>query len=332
MKEKIVCFDSENIRLEGVLRLSDTLDRPAPCILLIHGSLEHDRDGNLLQTRDNKRVHKKNFFREISTRFCSAGYATFAWDRRGFGKSKGTPGNYFTESADAKSALGMLRRRKELDPEKIVVFGQSAGVYVATLLARDNERPALYILSGGLFRDYKEMMQFNFHRVRDYARISDRNLRWVEKNDLWGLAMGLNVEKMFQAIKEGRDHFTVTYKDRCWHLPIDQRVHAEEFAPKKQFGFIKRPTLIIHGRDDLNVPLQDAFEIESVLKASGIDVELKTIAGADHSFQQIARDLETRIRERISLASFKRPYKEEYFTAMTDFLTRKLVHENCCGK
>lgn len=323
MKEKVITFDSDGIGLEGVLRLPDTAAGPLPSVLLIHGSLEHDRDGNLLKTMDNRRIYKKNFFREISVRFCAAGYATFAWDRRGFGRSQGTPGNHFSEAADAKSALAMLRARKELDPQKIVVFGQSAGVYVATLLARDGETPAFYILSGGLFRDYKEMMEFNFQRVRDYAAKSDRNLEWVEENDLWGLAMGLNVEAMFQAIAQGRDQFTISYKGHSWTRPIDQQVHAKEQAPKRQFRYINRPALVIHAQADLNVPLEDAYEIVKVLKTSGIDVELKTIPEADHSFQQIAPDWETRIRERMSQACFRRPYKEEYFRAMIDFLNRK---------
>ena len=190
MKELIVCFESAGVDLEGVLGLPDRTDRPAPAILLIHGTLEHDRDGNMLHTRDNRTVPRKNFFREISRHFCSKGCAAFSWDRRGFGKSSGTPGDYFSEARDARSALAMMRGREELDPGRIAVFGQSAGVYVATLLAREGETPALYILSGGLHRDYKDMMQFNYHLVRDFAMQSEENLNWVEEHSPWGLAMG----------------------------------------------------------------------------------------------------------------------------------------------
>jgi len=323
LKEKILSFDSDGVELEGALRLPDRAEAPVPSVLLIHGSLEHDRDGNLLQTRDNREVPPKNFFREISSRFCSSGYATFSWDRRGFGKSSGAPGDYFTEAQDARNALKVMRAREELDRDKIAVFGQSAGVYVASLLAREGETPALYILSGGLYRDYQDMMKFNFHRVRDYALESQKNLEWVEEHCLWGLAMGLNVDAMFQAIKEGRERCAITYKAHSWILSINQRVYAEENRPKRQFKFINRPALVIHAENDMNVPLRDAFDIAKVLKASGIDVELKTIPEADHSFQQTAPDWETRIREKMSMACFKRPYREEYFQAMTDYLDRK---------
>ena len=317
-------FESDGIQLEGVLRMPDGTDQAVPCVLLIHGSLEHDRDGNMLQTRDNRKVHDKNFFLNISMRFCLSGYATFSWDRRGYGKSAGTPGDYFADVEDARSVLNALSAQSEIDQERIAIFGQSAGVYVATLLAKEGQTPALYILSGGLYRDYKDMMKFNYHRVRDYAMKNQQNLEWVEKNNLWGLAMGLNLYDMFRTMENGGDEFTITYKTHSWTLPINKRVHAEESAPKHQFRFINRPTLVIHGEDDLNVPLQDAHNIAAALNASGVDVELITIPGADHSFQQSAPDPEARLRERISSDSFKRPYKEEYFMAMMDYLNRHL--------
>ena len=328
MIETVIPFESDGIRLEGVLRIPNPQGRKVPAVLLIHGSLEHDRDGNMLKARDNRTVPVKNFFIEIAARFGEAGYAVFSWDRRGFGKSCGTPGNYFAQARDAQNALKMMRERPELDPDKIVVFGQSAGVYVATLLAKAGVKPALYILSGGLYRSYKGLMSFNYHRVRDYARASKENLKWVEENDLWGLALGVNMDRMFQAIEDGQDTFTISYKDHSWTQPIDREVYREDLAPSRLFCHINRPSLVIHGGDDMNVPLQDAHDIVKVLKANGIDATLKIIPEADHSFQQIAPDLDTRLRERMSLACFARPYQEEYFNAMLDFMDQKLNQES----
>ena len=325
MKETVISFISDGISLEGALRLPDHVERPVPSVLLIHGSLEHDRDGNLLKTRDDRKVHRKGFFLEISRRFCDCGYATFAWDRRGFGRSHGSPGDYFSDVEDARTALEMMAARSELDSERIAVFGQSAGVFGATLLAKESDLPALYILSGGLFSDYKDMMRFNYHRARDYARQSPENMEWVEKNDPWGLALGLNLDEMFRAIEAGRDEFTIEYKNMSWNLSLDKRIYSDEFAPKNQFRFINRPTLVIHGENDLNVPPQDAFGIVRVLKDNNIDVELVMIPEADHSFQQSVSDYEIRLKERMALTSFKRPYKEEFFRVMIDFLNRKFA-------
>jgi pimeloyl-ACP methyl ester carboxylesterase len=283
-----------------------------------------------LKTQDDRKVHKKNFFLEMSKRMCKAEFATFSWDRRGFGKSQGTPGDYFTEVLDARAALDTLCSQKNfVDENRVAVFGQSAGVYVASLLAKEDKRPGAFILSGGLYSDYKDMMSFNYHRVRDYAKKSPENLKWVEKNDLWGLAMGINLDRMFTAIEKGEKEFTIEYHGRTWSVPLNHKVYSSEFAPKNQFRNIESSVLIIHGEADLNVPLQDAREIQKELRAWGNnDVKLVIISDADHSFQETAKDEDTRLRERMSLDSFKRPYKEEYFQIMIDYLKRRFAYES----
>jgi dipeptidyl aminopeptidase/acylaminoacyl peptidase len=336
LREKNISFYSDGIQLQGVLRYPDRVQDPVPGLLLIHGSLEHDRNGNLLRTKDYKKVYNKDFFVEISKRLCQAGFATFSWDRRGYGESLGTPndGDYFTEVRDVKAALDAFcanSNRNIVDPQRVAVFGQSAGVYVASLLAKEQNRAGAYILSGGLYSDYQDMMSYNYHRVRDYANKSKSNLEWVEKHDLWGLVLGINLNKMFTAVENGGPIFKMEYKGHNWSIPIDKNVYSpdSEFAPKKQFKYIKAPTLIIHGGSDLNVPVRDAEKIEAELRSNGNnDLKVVIIPDADHSFQQIAIDEDTRLRERMSLESFKRPYQEEYFQSMIDFLKWRFNHEH----
>jgi dipeptidyl aminopeptidase/acylaminoacyl peptidase len=325
MQQETITFYSGNLKLEGVLRYPDQLKKPVPCLLLIHGSMEHDRDGNILKTQDNRHVHKKNFFLEISVRLCAAGFATFSWDKRGFGKSEGSTCEYSEQAQDAKAALDVLTQRKDVvNSNAIAVFGQSAGVYVSCLLAKEENRPNAYVLSGGLYRDYNEMMSYNYHRVRDYANRSPAHLEWVEKNDLWGLALGVNLDRMFEAISMGETEFRVEYKGHVWMFPLNNQIHTPEYASKNQFKYIKRPTLIIHGDTDLNVPVQDAESIEKELKRIGNnDVKRVIIKNADHSFQEVDPDEETRLKERMSLESFKHPYIESYFQNIIAFLKER---------
>ncbi len=324
MKEETLSFKNKDFKLEGVLRYPDQLQKPVGCLLFIHGSMEHDRDGDLLKTPDNKQAHKKNFL-ELSRRLCAAGFATFSWDKRGFGKSEGPSGDYYMQAEDARAAYDLLCSRPDIvDADKIAVFGQSAGVLVACLLAKVDNRPCAYVLSGGLYSDYKVMGSFNFHRARDYAAKSPENLEWVEKHDLWGLVVGLNLEKKAEAIKRGEKEFRMEYKGHVWVIPLNPKLHSEEEAPRNQFKYIKSPTLVIHGDADLNVPVQDAEKVEAELRRWGNNnVKRVIIDGADHSFQQTAPDEETRIRERMSLESFKRPYVESYYQHIIDFLKER---------
>lgn len=326
MKERTIPFECDGLRLVGVLRYPEEQEGRIPGVLLVHGSLEHDRDGNIVRHPDEREVYKKNFFPEISKHLCTAGFATFSWDRRGFGESGGSGGDTLSALQDTRAALDVLSSEGGIvDSDRIAVAGQSAGVYTACLLAREDERPGAYILQGGLCSDYSDMMAFNYRRVKEYAEKSPENLSWVEKNDLWGLLIGLNLPLLAKAAREGRVEYEITYKDRLWNVQLDALLYKPEYAPSKQFKYIKKPVLLIHGACDLNVPVEDVYMIEKELKANGNhDVEMVVIPDADHSFQEVAEDEETRLRERMSLESFKRPYKRKFFDALIEYLERRL--------
>ncbi len=327
MVEKPVYFYSGSLRLAGVLRHPPVMEGPLPAILLIHGSLEQDRDGNLLNRKDGRPVVKKNFFLEISRRLSSQGFATFSWDRGGIGESENPidEGGYLQDVKDAMAAYKALSSQEIVDPKRIAVLGQSAGVYTACLMAKEEKRPKAYILQGGLYRDYAEMMIFNYQRVVEFAAKSLENLHWVEENDPLGLVIGLNLQSLIERAVMGEIEHCFSYKGKLWRIRHDPICYLPEYAPKNQFKYIQRPVLVIHGSCDLNVPVEDAFMIERDLKEHGNkNVELVIIPNADHSFQQVAESEELMLKERMSLESFRRPYREEYFLAIASFLKRTL--------
>lgn len=330
MIEKEVSFCSE-VRLSGVLRYPESgpeselsEGEPFPAVLLNHGTLEQDRDGNTLTHPDGRKVHRKNFFLEISRYLCRSGFATFSWDKKGIGRSEYGKNDSLSLVKDSRSALDALCAQDLIDENRIAVFGQSAGVYTACLFAKDDLRPKAYILSGGLYRDCSEMIAFNYLRPVEYARKSPEHLKWVEENDLFGLALGLSLSLRKEAMKTGKKEYLVTYKRKKWTIPLDTLFLDPDFAPRKQFRYIKKPALVIHGEHDLNVPLEDAYMIERELRSRGVPVELVIIPGADHSFQNVPEKEEERLKERMSLECFKRPYNEEYFRALVNFLKRHL--------
>jgi len=60
--ERKTIFESQGLDLAGVLRYPDLHESQIPAVLLVHGSMEQDRDGNLLQKREGRPAYKKNFF------------------------------------------------------------------------------------------------------------------------------------------------------------------------------------------------------------------------------------------------------------------------------
>jgi fermentation-respiration switch protein FrsA (DUF1100 family) len=76
----------------------------------------------------------------------SAGHAVMLYDYRGYGGNPGTP----TEAGlrlDARAAVGHLASRADVDPARIVYFGESLGAAVAATLAHDRPPYALVLRS-----------------------------------------------------------------------------------------------------------------------------------------------------------------------------------------
>ena len=64
---------------------------------------------------------------------------------------------------------------------------------------------------------------------------------------------------------------------------------------------------MLHSSEDLNVPVEDAFDTVRALWAAGNrDVELRILPAGNHSFQFDAEDYETRVQEKITMQNFAR--------------------------
>jgi dipeptidyl aminopeptidase/acylaminoacyl peptidase len=321
MMEKQITFDSD-VRLTGVLRSPEGENLPG--VLLNHGTMEQDRDGNMTCHPTRKEIHKRDFFLRMSRYLCDAGFATFSWDKRGIRDSEPGPQDSLTLVKDSKRALDVLCSQDNIDSNRIAIFGQSAGVYTTCLLAKDDNRAKAYILSGGLYRDCSEMMAFNYLRPVEYAKRSQKHLEWVEKNDMWGLIVGSNLKRRQESIMQNKREYTAVYKGQEWTISVDPLFSDPEYAPSRQFRYIRKPTFVVHGEYDLNVPLEDAYMIRDELEKNRIDVTFTIIRDADHGFHEVPSDMEQRLKERMSLECLKRPYKPEYFTSIADFLREAL--------
>lgn len=313
---------SQGTILHGVLRLPDGAG-PHPGVVLIHGSLEQDRDGNMVSP-PGLPVPPHPFLRELGTRLTTAGFAALSWDKRGFGASGSDPGSYWDQAADAAAALDLLGRRGDIRPDRCFVFGQSAGVFVASILAGRDRRPRAYVLSGGLGSSFRDLLGYNSGRIARYAARSEEHRTWVGAHNPRGLVMAANLERLLAAVDRGDASVTLEHRGVTVEYPIDAEVWHDD-VHARMVRNVSAPTLVIHGGADLNVPVSDADLLVTALRDAGnADVRQVTVPGVDHSFQEVAPTEDERLRERLSLTSFERPYREAYFAHVVDFLHERM--------
>ena len=82
----------------------------------------------------------------LAAAFSRMGLAVLLFDYRGYGGNPGTPSEAGL-AADARAALAYLEGRPDVDPDRIVYFGESLGAAVALRLATERPPAALVLRS-----------------------------------------------------------------------------------------------------------------------------------------------------------------------------------------
>jgi len=309
--------------------LAGTLTRrseagPLPGVLLLGGTFSELRDGDA-DPRHRPDVPPHGMYRLLAESLTAAGFAVLRFDRRGCGQSSGSRPDRATEIEDGLAAWRWLAEETATS-SAIAMVGESAGAYVLCRMAAAGATPAAAVLQGALYRSIPGLIRFNAERARSWWERGPAERAWLwakarreyESATLWpALAAALEAGDRSVAVNDERGRIEHDLTDLAFDIAN---------PPADQFRYLRCPTLVVHGADDLNVPVEDSFEtIRALWEAGNRDVELRILARADHSLQQTPEDGDGRVRERLSMASFRRPFHALYPSVVTDFLVHRLL-------
>lgn len=220
---------------------------PAPLVLFVHGGAW--RRGR----RDDMGVRTRAWAPGPFERLAAAGLAVACVDYRLSGEA-----HFPAPLDDLRSALRWLGLRAGelgLDPERTVVWGESAGGHLASLLALTHDEPRL---AGAVI--------------------------WYGPSDLTAPRPPFDPADAAtpEALLLGGAPASVP--ERAAAASPLKRVHAG--AP---------PFLVVHGEADSMVACSHGRDLADALRATGVPVELRTIPGADHGWHGATEDEVLRI-------------------------------------
>jgi fermentation-respiration switch protein FrsA (DUF1100 family) len=112
----------------------------------------------------NGNAGNRSYRADIASRFAESGLSVLLFDYRGYGGNPGSPSEEGL-ALDARAARRYLQSRPDIDPQRIVYFGESLGAAVAVRLASEIPPRALILRSP-------------FTSVLDMARQHYRPLAW----------------------------------------------------------------------------------------------------------------------------------------------------------
>ena len=317
-------LEVDSATLAGTLTLPTTAG-PWPVTLLLGGTFSDLRDADT-DPRLWPGVPKRGMYAILARGLAEAGIASFRFDRRGAGESTGDLGvRRAQEVADAGRVWQWVRTLAECNG-RAAMLGHSAGAYVLCRVALEVGQPDAAVLQGALHRSIAELLEYNYGLVRHYMHLGESQAAWVKEHSPKAYEDAMMMDAIVGAI-DSREPVAVAEFDGVTRTrDLSSLEYDLDLPPEDQFRHLSAQTLVLHASEDLNVPVEDAFNTVRALWAAGNrDVELRVVPGANHSFQLDAEDYATRVQEKITMKNFGRPFHPLYPGVVIDYLARKLL-------
>lgn len=157
---------------------------------------------------------------------------------------------------DITDGVNALIKSGRADPQRICIVGASYGGYAA--------------LAGGAFTP--EL----YKCVAAIAPVADLPRMLIDERDEYGA-----------------DHWLLDYWKDLIGDPKAERSKLERISPVNYAGKFTAPVLLIHGKDDLTVPISQSERMERALKSAGKEVEFIRLKGEDHHLSKSETRLAT---------------------------------------
>jgi pimeloyl-ACP methyl ester carboxylesterase len=254
--------------------LGATLTRPAsaaagarlPAVIILAGFGANDRDGYFVGVP---------VMGQLAGALANAGFLTVRYDKRGYGQSGGrSESATITDYADdARTIMKWLAARKDVDPKRIALVGDSDGAWVALLAAAREKQIAAVATIGAPASTGAELVLEIQKRTLDQLDLAPQERAKRE-------ALQKQIIAAVQSEKGLAD------------LPPDIRRAADTpwfqsvltFSPAKVLKDVRQPLLIMHAALDHEVPVADAERLATIAQkeSDSKSVELLVVKGVNH--------------------------------------------------
>lgn len=220
--------------------ISEPSGRPGPkgrfpAIVMVPGTGATDRD---------ETVAGIPIFGQLAGAFADAGYLVVRYDKRGVGQSGGRPESATIEdyADDVRSVVRYVSERKDVDRDRIAIFGHGEGAWIALLTAAREERVSAVVLAEAPSGTGAELVL-----EQQAYLLSKLDLPETEKQARMDLQKRIHAAVAGQGDWEGIPESLRHQADTSWFRTF------LAFDPASVMRKVKQPLLLIHGELDRQV-------------------------------------------------------------------------------
>jgi acetyl esterase/lipase len=293
LSEKELTFTSGNDTLYGTLLVPQGASGKLPATLLIAGSGPTDRDGNskLLQGETNT---LKDFAHVLGAQ----GIVSFRYDKLGSGKT-GLASHttnlldigFDTFMDEAMAAYNLLKSRPEVDPQRIMILGNSEGGLFALVMAdqlKANNGVKAVLLAAPLGSPYLDLIKRQL--TEQYQQAVQLGQFKKEEADA-ALAELDQINKSL--LETGKYPATInTPALKQLYTPANEKFWAQvsKYDPGKLAAGLPAsfPALVLRGAKDSQVAAVDVQNVmQGFQKAGNNKVEFHELVNVNHVFKEV---------------------------------------------
>ncbi len=273
-----VKFDNTGVALTGTVLLPKTAaGKRAPAVLLLSSYGQTTRDGFKFESVEQP------VYRELAEHLAGQGFGVLRYDKRCTGTSGCKPKMVFDDLVDdAREAVAYLRKRPELDPAKVFIFGHGEGGFVGSVLGSSDDKLAGLILAAAPGRTWNKLLRDQFQQqMREAGKTEAEIGPFIAKFDRIVRALGpVGGEDLSKGLDPQLPQAAV----------VLNLVSRPEFViplfindPLQVANSVKAPVLILQGGKDVMVSIKDAqFLNEALSRSDHRDTTLQLFPDVDH--------------------------------------------------
>lgn len=234
-------FISDGVTLKGWFYTPKEQTSPAPCVIMTHGFS----------------ALKEHYLDKFAMRFAEAGLCVLVYDNRNFGESGGQPRlevDHIAQITDMKNAITYVQQLKNVDSEKIGLWGTSFSGGVVLAVAATDKRVSCVVSQvpfiSGHHKYFKSAKPEQWERMKSKYD-ADRQARSEGKPPATIAVVTDNPDK--PAVMKIPSAYTYFTSIESWENKVTLRSveNAGEFEP---IAFVKdispTPLLFIVGKAD----------------------------------------------------------------------------------
>jgi uncharacterized protein len=263
--EQRVTFDSQGLKLSGVLHIPDGLapGERRPACLVLHGF--GSNKGSKACISPAKLLEKW-------------GYVALRFDMRGCGESEGPRAHIICleQVEDTKAAVTYLMSRPEVDPAKIACAGHSFGAAVAVYTGGVDPRIAAVISSGG-WGDGQTKFEVQHSKPGEWKRFTETLERGRAQRAKTGESIKISRYDIVPIPEGMRGNLA---PGSIMEFPLETVESMLAFRANDVVGKIApRPLLLLHASTDSVTPTEQSIVL---FQKAGMPTDLHLVANVDH--------------------------------------------------